>query len=159
MPIHGSAVFNVGARFSAFSLPFAVTGSCSRPVYPASPSHYVQTAVRLAAFVTGNVLFGQASFPDVQREFSATATFHRRAGAPSWPFRHRLRNNAPLTRSHCFLSLRNSDYLAPGISFRGKKTCPKVSLRSPMLGKTRRGHVKNVGTVISRSVEIFYDRW
>lgn len=83
VPIHGSAVFNVGARFSAFSLPYAVTGSCSRPVYPASPSHYVQTAVRLAAFVTGNVLFGQASFPDVQREFPATATFHRRAGAPS----------------------------------------------------------------------------
>jgi len=33
------------ARSSVFSLPYRrVTGSCSRPVYPASPSHYVQTA-------------------------------------------------------------------------------------------------------------------
>jgi len=57
----------------------AVTGSCSRPA-----SRVIM--YKLRAFVPGDGLFGQASFPDVHREFPATTAFHRRAGASSRPF-------------------------------------------------------------------------
>lgn len=47
------------------------------------PESLCTNCASLVAFVAGNVLFRQASFPDVQREFPASATFHRHAGAPS----------------------------------------------------------------------------
>lgn len=118
------------------------------------PESLCTNCARLAAFVAGNVLFGQASFPDVQREFPATATFHRRAGASPWPFRHRLRNNTPLTRAHCFFFLRRSDIWRRKFCFLTKKMRPaKIPLRSPSV-ITRRVHLKNADTDTSRSVKI-----
>lgn len=84
VPIHGSAVFirvTRRARSSAFSFPYnTMTGQLFASRAPRPESLYTD-CMCFVAFVTRNVLFGQASFPDVHREFSAvTRTFHRPAG-------------------------------------------------------------------------------
>lgn len=128
-----------------------VTGSCSRPV----PESLCTNCARLVAFVAGNVLFRQASFPDVQREFPASATFHRRAGAPPRSFRHRLRPTTATYARQLLFPPSRPPFAArtSRISFRGGKNASCVPLRFSRRCKTRRALLKYVDT--TRPAEIF----